>query len=359
MENIVKSLNFLPKLCGLYPFDITDKKHSLNRMQFLIALPMHILFWCSIFVETTHASNNWTPLDYLQLLIRMYAVAAAVHSTLLWMIFNMKVLDNILNDLKTVENSLNKVGLVFQYKINYKYMIFTTCMFLISMVLAWFSSNRLWYPTTRMIINYCFIFEMYIQSEHLSNYLLMISKLFSMLSLNTKNIQHFNDSNKTIDIFLYCHDLLKSVCASLNILYAPLLVLTVTTCFARVTLAIFSILDFKSTFSVAYLSAIAVAYTLPAFRIATVCSHCIYKANEFDDTIFSLVHLSRSENLVRNIKLQLHIANRNVIQFTALGLFQIDVGVLGKMIVTCITYLVIMVQLKDQFKLDQVIKNNN
>ncbi|KAK9501398.1 hypothetical protein O3M35_012131 [Rhynocoris fuscipes] len=123
------------------------------------------------------------------------------------------------------------------------------------------------------------------------------------------------------------------------------------TCFARATLAIFSITDFKSVINVVFYGLVSVAIAIPLFRIATACSRCIDKANEFDDMVFSIIYHKNTEHLARNTRLQLHILNRRKIKFTAFGVFDVDNGLLGKVIVTGITYLVIMLQLKDQFNL--------
>ncbi|KAK9501399.1 hypothetical protein O3M35_012132 [Rhynocoris fuscipes] len=358
IENAMDSINFLPKLFGLYPFYKIDSKHYFSLMHFLIALPMHLLYWFLNIIVIINADNSWTPFDYLQISLRMYAVTITVHYTLIWMIFNVKLFNDIVDNLKIVENSLKRLGLVFQHKVNYAFTIESTVMVSMTIPLAILMSDRSWYAIIRIIINFGIIYSMCIQAKQISDIIFVITELFSMLSLNTKNIQHFNDSNKTIDIFLYCHDLLKSVCASLNNLYSPFLMLCLTTCFARITLAIFTILDFKSVLDVVYLSAVALLYSLPAYRVATVCSRCINKANEFDDILFSLVHNNNTVHLARNIKVHLHIANRRKLTFTAFGLFQVNVGVLGKMIATAVTYLVIMLQLKAQFNLDQAVTND-
>ncbi|CAH1398137.1 unnamed protein product [Nezara viridula] len=69
-----------------------------------------------------------------------------------------------------------------------------------------------------------------------------------------------------------------------------------------------------------------------------------FQAKKFDKTLYRLVLNDNSKQLLRNKRIRHHFKAKRNVEFSAMGFFNFDYSLIGRMVSTATTYIVIMVQ---------------
>ncbi|KAE8573174.1 Gustatory receptor 154c [Halyomorpha halys] len=196
-----------------------------------------------------------------------------------------------------------------------------------------------------LIISFVHPFVLTLTNLH-SRFVALRKSLF--MSCNCFSLNNRSNKIKHLEDTLLLFDLLCSTCKTLN------------SCFSQQLLHFFSVVVFVFVHNLYYAileisknkfhkvlfikTSTMVIFFFVSIIITTLCQKISKEAKEFNALLYQLMIDDKTNDIATNKKLQLHIAMKREVQFTACGFFTLDYTLVHSMIAAATTYLVILIQ---------------
>ncbi|KAE8573055.1 Gustatory receptor 56 [Halyomorpha halys] len=146
---------------------------------------------------------------------------------------------------------------------------------------------------------------------------------------------------------------LFTIFKNINIIYSKILLIIIVNGYMYILLHLFYVYMDASSMDVRRSPTIrgnVMMFLINSFlvwRLIHSGAQAKYKSNEFNTLLYQLMLGDKTNKIVDNSKLMLHISTQREVEFSVCGLFNLDYTLLHSMIASASTYLVILIQFGD------------
>ncbi|KAE8573920.1 Gustatory receptor 26b [Halyomorpha halys] len=322
--------------CGVFPFVFIDSKLILSNMLLPYTITYLIFICCTMIYVLFHQFNyksinlnsyasiiSFTTPHLLPLLVPTVSV--------IWLCINLKKFSKIFRALKRVEDVTQNHD-SFSYQKHY----FSLFVFVVPI----------------FVIEYTFsdappILIIFIGLMTMNAYLVMI-QFTSILATIRNHFSFLEDSlyNSTAVEWTQCHEILGACCEIVNRCYSPQLFIFILSTFSYTTSTVYLLVVHIHFFNNDSILAMVwvIIDTLTVLVIVFHCQETVLKAKSFDKALYRLVLNDGTKQMLRNKRIRHHFKAKRKVEFSAMGFFNFDYSLIGRMVSTATTYIVIMVQ---------------
>ncbi|XP_014246960.2 putative gustatory receptor 28b [Cimex lectularius] len=292
-------------------------------------------------------TNDAMWLDFLLFGIRMFGVLFAETISIIWFIIYKKHFTSFLIELQKLEFIFKKLGFPCNMTMSYRKHVVSFLLITVAFIANFLIRRITVFRTVQQIFSYVVPFILSIMVLMFNEFVEILTYQFKTMCTIVSSSKECVYPHRKIEILLQCQDVLESAATQLNKAFSPLLLLLIVITFARATLGIYNflIISGSKVMDITGTSFMIIVYIAMTINMINIITKLLRESEAFDKAIYSLIVFDDTNTHATNPKLSQYLTGRKKIRFTAFDLFEINFSVLGQMVATGFTYLIIVVQL--------------
>ncbi|KAE8573173.1 Gustatory receptor 154b [Halyomorpha halys] len=350
-NSMVQRIHLLPCVLTALPLYISDGRYKLSYVLVFFCLLTKV---ASGYEALLHLSHPPIITKGMSRFYKFFTVANFEYNfgvscySFAKVFFTKKGLNDMLDLMRKSDRMLSDLGESLDFRTN----IIQDCIVLLMMSLPttirFLNLSSLTIPAAAEQIYLTWInFTIYLSIAPFLQFVFVLKKRFHLLSRSLLNSAARKQEAK-LEQLIIIHTDYCDASSMLNDCFSQQILLAFTVTFMSIVLGSYRSIAAYALGSRAFVTVVKALvssqYMILTVVITIICESAASEAKEFNALLYQLMIDDKTNDIATNKKLQLHIAMKREVQFTACGFFTLDYTLVHSMIAAATTYLVILIQ---------------